>query len=693
MAELLFELFSEEIPARMQERAAQDLARLMETCLGEATLTFDRVQTCVTPRRLCAVVHGLPERQPDVSEERKGPREDAPAKAVEGFLSSVGLSLDQVERRETPKGTFLFAMIEKKGQDSRDILPGVLEKVIAAFPWPKSMRWGANRFAWVRPIHGVVALFDGVVLKGGIDLGGRMLPFSDTTRGHRFRAPEPFPVSGFADYCEKLANAHVVLDANERRTRIREGADAVAASMGLEVRPDPGLLNEVTGLVEWPEVLVGRIDDDCMSLPQEILTTSMRAHQKYFALQTADGSLAPHFVVVANGIRPEARETVIAGNERVLRARLSDARFFWDQDRAETLESRVAALNDRIFHAKLGTDFERVERIRRLAGVIARAWGVPDPAAVDRAALLSKADLSTGMVGEFPELQGVMGAYYARHDGEAQDVVEAIRSHYGPLGPSDRCPSAPVSVAVALADKLDTLAGFWLINEKPTGSKDPFALRRAALGVIRLILENNVRVRLRPLIDAAAEGHCAARTFSGASVTDDLMVFFAERLKVREREGGLRHDLIEAVFALAGEDDLVRLCARARALEDFVRTPGGSDLLAACRRAANIVRIESGKDGVDGFGAPDPALFGQDEERALGAALDEVNVEAAPLLAAEAYTDTMAVLARLRAPVDAFFEHVTVNAADRALRANRLGLLQSILATMSAVADFSKIEG
>ena len=518
MAELLLELLSEEIPARMQKRASEDLRRLVLAGLDKAGLSHQGAQAFATPRRLALVVDGLPAAQPDTREERKGPKADAPDKAVQGFLGSVGLTLDQVERRDTPKGPVLFAVIEHKGRPTAEVLPALLYDAITALPWPKSMRWGAHALTWVRPLHGILAVFDGHPLAGGLALGGTpgmrvdgtgpkhpvafappgapppegvtVLPFGAGTRGHRFLAPEPITVSAFADYRDRLREACVILDGAERAHLIHERAQALAAAEGLRLRPDPGLLDEVAGLVEWPEVMMGRLDPAFMSLPPEVLTTAMRGHQKYFSLETPDGRLAPRFILVANLRGGNDGATIAAGNERVLRARLSDARFFWDQDRAVTLADRLPALAQRVFHARLGSDHDKVERMRALAEALATRVPGAQAATCARAALLAKADLSTGMVGEFPELQGLMGRYYARHDGEPAAVAEAIGEHYAPLGPSDRCPTAPVSVVVALADKIDTLVGFWMIGETPTGSRDPFALRRAALGVIRLIEEN-----------------------------------------------------------------------------------------------------------------------------------------------------------------------------------------------------------
>jgi glycyl-tRNA synthetase beta chain len=713
MADLLIELLSEEIPARMQAKALADFVKLMTDGLKEAGLTHGAVTSHVTPRRLVLAIEGLPLAQPDTSEERRGPKADAPEKAIEGFLGSVGMTLDQVERRETPKGVFLFAMVERKGRATAEVLPDLLYKAILAMPWPKSMRWARGQFTWVRPLQSILALFDGAPLKGGLALGVSLdgkavsfladpadapegvavVPFGATTRGHRFLAPETIAVTGYADYAAKMRAAHVMLDREERKRVIVEGMTAIAAGEGLAVKDDPGLLEEVCGLVEWPVPLMGHIDKAFMDVPPEVLTTSMRSHQKYFSVENADGSLNARFLVVSNMDARDSSSRVVSGNERVLRARLSDAKFFWDQDRKASLASKVASLGDRIFHAKLGTDLEKVARVRALAAIIADSVVGADKATVDRAAELAKADLVTGMVGEFPELQGLMGRYYALHDGEKPEVAEAIKDHYSPVGPSDVCPSAPASVCVALADKLDTLAGFWLINEKPTGSKDPFALRRAALGVIRLIVETGLRVSLSALIAAAAKGHAAQRPALSADIAGDLMAFIADRLKVRQREQGVPHDHVAAVFALGGEDDLVRLLARVSALSEFLATEEGANMLAAYRRAMNIVRIEEKKDGSSVSGAPDPTLYAQDEETALGAALDALDAAAAPALAAEDYAAAMRALAQLRAPVDAFFDKVTVNADDPALRANRLRLLGRIGAAMGTMADFSNIEG
>jgi glycyl-tRNA synthetase beta chain len=694
MAEFLLELYCEEIPARMQARAAEDLKALIEKGLKDAGLAFARLDAHVTPRRLALVADGLPVKQPDVVEERKGPKVDAPQPAIDGFLRSTGLTLDQCEQRDTPKGPVWFAVVRRPGRPTAEVLAEIVGSAIGAFVWPKSMRWGESGFRWVRPLHHVLALFDGKVLPGGLDLnGGVRFDFTDETRGHRFLAPAPVRVTSFDDYREKLARASVVLDREERKRLIVQEISRLAAAEGLRLKEDPGLLEEVAGLVEYPVVLLGRIDDSFMSLPAEVLTTSMRTHQKYFALERADGSLAPRFAVVANTTTRDGGATVVAGNEKVLRARLSDARFFWDQDRKVPLADRVAALGKITFHEKLGTMAEKVDRMIALVGDLADLGGDSDRAT--RAALLAKADLVTGMVGEFPELQGLMGGYYAAAQGEDEAVVQAIAEHYRPAGPNDRCPSAPLAVRVALADKLDTLVGFFAIDEKPTGSRDPFALRRAALGIIRLIRENGHRVPLGRLVGAAHQLYLTQgrKLQPRETVQADLMAFFADRLKVALREQGVRHDLIDAVFALGGEDDLVRLLARVEALTGFLGTDDGANLLTAYRRAGNIVRIEAKKDGIEEYGEVDAARLDAPEEQALHAALEAVRAELQPLLGAERFADAMGVLAGLRAPVDAFFDRVTVNADDPALRTNRLALLSRIVGTMNSVADFSHVEG
>ena len=711
MAELLLEILSEEIPARMQARAAQELCRLVTERLTGAGLAFSQARAFVTPRRLALVVDGLPKRQPDAVEEKKGPRLDAPVRAIEGFLKGHGLaSIDAAEVRETDKGTFYFAVKRVKGQASAKVLPGVIAESIQALSWPKSMRWGENRFAWVRPLHGVLAVFNRRRLAGALELGnGAVLAFGNTTRGHRFLKPGKFRVTGFADYEAKLEQAKVILDPAKRRAAILKQARQKAARAKLELPDDPALLDEVTGLVEWPVVLLGRIEERFMDLPPEVLTTAMRAHQKYLALTDKDGNLAPRFLVVANMESADKGKAIAAGNERVLRARLADARFFWDQDRKQSLAARTPRLGDIVFHAKLGSLDEKIDRVQALAVEIAGYVPGADKDRVRSAARLAKADLVTGMVGEFPELQGIMGRYYALADGEHPEVADAIAEHYAPQGPGDACPGAPVSVAVALADKIDTLAAFFRIDEKPTGSRDPFALRRAALGVIRLIVENQVRLPLRRVVESAKglidhtllkRGSQASlsRTVPGWGEIDTTVLavldFFADRLKVALRERGVRHDLIAAVFALGGEDDLVRLLARVEALGAFLGTDDGGHLLVAHQRAANIVRIEEKRDKTRYESADlSNGKLVQAEEKRLAIRIFNSESDAQEALAREDFTGAMVALANLRGPVDDFFDKVTVNTEDPDLRANRLRLLARIGETLNHVADFSKIEG
>ncbi|MBT4750460.1 MAG: glycine--tRNA ligase subunit beta [Rhodospirillaceae bacterium] len=722
MAELLLEILSEEIPARMQARAAEDLKRLVTDGLKSAGLEFENAAAYVTPRRLALVVDGLPTETPDISEERRGPKTDAPEKAINGFLGSVGLSLDQLEKRETDKGEFYFAAIEKKGEQTKDLLSGLINETLPKVPWPKSMRWADRSERWVRPMQGIVAVFDG----GPVAVSFGAITAGATTRAHRFLTDTELTVTDFADYKKQLEVGHVILDAGERRQIIKAGAEKLAADAGLQLRDDPALLDEVAGLVEWPVPLMGSIDAEFMDIPPEVLTTTMRKNQKYFALEDKSGKLAPKFITVANKETPDNGAAITAGNERVLRARLADAKFFWDQDRRATLESRVDALQDITFHAKLGTLAEKMERVGALAAELSGAVGA-DAEQAKRAAKLAKADLSTGMVTEFADVQGIMGRYYALADGEAPEVAEAIADHYRPQGPSDACPTAPVSVAVALADKIDTLLGFWAIDEKPTGSKDPFALRRAALGVIRLVMENDLRIELAAIFELhlktvfkdklfhrLGERHDRVKeidpdaepsfeeavhesTMFGAKTyyieVVDLMSFIADRLKVHLREKGVRHDLVSAVFALGGEDDLVRLLARVEALGAFLGTEDGANLLTAYKRAANILRIEEKKDGESYTRAPDASLLEQDEEKALYAALEKLSGEIPPILGEERFADAMKLLAGLRAPVDAYFDGVTVNCDDAELRVNRLRTLSQIREAMNNVADFSQIEG
>lgn len=678
MAELLLEILSEEIPARMQLRAADDLARLMGDALKKEGLAFDRCQAFATPRRLALVIDGLPTAQPDIREERKGPRVDAPEKAIDGFLGSVGLSRDQVVEMETKKGTFLMAVIEKAGRPTADVIADIVPEVIRNFPWPKSQRWGSGTLNWVRPLQGIVCLLDDTV----IDLEVDGTHSGNATLGHRFMALGDITVSGFDDLEAKLNASKVILRTADRKQMIADAIASECATRGLDPIEDDGLLTEVAGLVEWPVVLMGSIDQAFMDVPEEALISAIKKHQKYLTFRDPKtGKLAPYFAVVANLEASDGGAAIVDGNERVLRARLADTKFFWDQDLKNTLESRVGALDSIVFHAKLGTVGDKIRRVAGLTGYIAELIGADAPKA-SRAASLAKADLTTGMVGEFADLQGLMGQYYAVQDGEDAAVAAAIGDHYKPQGPGNSCPSAPETVAVALADKIDTLVGFFNIDERPTGSKDPFALRRAALGVIRLVLENNLRIDLPSLLEKA-----------GADGDVGLMGFFADRLKVHLREQGVRHDLVSAVFALGGEGDLVRLMARVNALQGFMETDAGADMLAAYRRAANIVRIEEKKSETSFDGSVEEAALKQDEEKTLFAELGKAVGASSKAVGQEAYADAMAAIATLRGPVDAFFDKVTVNADDPALRKNRLKLLSSIGSTLDQVADFSVIEG
>lgn len=679
MSELLLELFSEEIPARMQKRAGEDLVRLVTDALKEAGVEGQNARAFATPRRLTLVIDGLPEKTPDVKEERKGPKVGAPQQAIDGFLRAAGLaSIDQATVQEDKKGAFYVAVTEKKGRDTAALIAEIVPAVIRAFPWPKSMRWGAGSLRWVRPLHSVLCILGGKTVAFEID----GIKSGNMTRGHRFMAPDAFAVKDFADCEMKLLDAKVVLDPQKRAHFIHAGAKALAEAEGLTLKEDEALLHEVAGLVEWPVPLIGRIDDEFMSVPQEVLTSTMRANQKYFACLDKAGNLSNRFIVVANLEAEDGGRAIVNGNERVLRARFADARFLWDQDCRQTLESRLPKLEEVVFHARLGTVRQKAERIADLARELAALVPGVDPNRAERAGRLAKADLTSGMVGEFPELQGVMGAYYARNDGLGDDIAQAIAEHYAPLGPADNVPSSPLGRVVALADKIDTLWGFWVIDEKPTGSKDPFALRRAALGVIRIVLESGIRINLLTLVEAKGR---------------DLLVFFADRLKVYLRDRGARHDLVDAVFALNEmgqvQDDLVLIVKRVEALSDFLGTEDGTNLLAGYKRANNILNIEEKKDEATYGGLPDPALFRQDEERGLFDRIEEARAEATHAIAREDFAAAMSALAKLRAPVDSFFDKVTVNADDAATRANRLKLLAQIRAALHEVADFSKVEG
>jgi glycyl-tRNA synthetase beta chain len=779
MPDLLLELFSEEIPARMQGRAAEDLRKAVTDRLVAAGLAYDGAKAFVTPRRLALSVHGVPVRQPDVREEKKGPRVGAPANAIAGFLKAAGLkSIAEAKVQPDKKGDFYVAAIEKPGRPAIEVIGEILPDVIKNFPWPKSMRWGeqskqAGALAWVRPLHSIVATFgpeteDPDVVAFSVD----GIAAGNETRGHRFLAPEPFTVRRLDDYATKLAKAKVVLDAERRRDIIVTEAKQLAFAQGLELVQDDGLLNEVAGLVEWPVVLMGSFDQKFLQSPEEVIRATIRNNQKCFVLRQsvssplvgvgreggreanlgADGSkqsspsarsfptptpTPPHkgegrfvnkFILVSNLETEDGGKAIVAGNERVIRARLSDAKFFYDTDLKTRLEDRLPKFKDIVFHEKLGTQAERIERIEQLAAELAPMVGA-DVEKAKRAALLCKADLLTEMVGEFPELQGTMGKYYAEAQGEDEAVAHACEDHYKPRGPDDLVPSDPVSIAVALADKIDTLVGFWAVDEKPTGSKDPYALRRAALGIIRLLVENNARVPLwgvfrnhaigihkcalgddgdllDELYDLAHDARNPAEFPNSLGTTlaenylklivrsiDDLLSFLADRLKVQLREQGARHDLVDAVFALEGQDDLLLIVRRVEALGKFLDTEDGRNLLAGYKRAANIIRIEEKKDGREYTGTPDRNLYKQDEERNLAYEMERAKLGTARAIENEDFEGAMGHLSRLRPFVDAFFDKVTVNVDDQPLRENRLKLLNQIRAATRTVADFSKIEG
>ena len=677
MPELFLELFSEEIPARMQARAASDLARL----LGEALVALQPadVQIFSGPRRL-AIVLQVEAAQPASRTVERGPRRSAPEAALAGFLRKHGAARDQL----TEEGDYWVLTKSSPAVDAATLVARAIPDLLRRFPWPKSMRWGSGSgFTWVRPLRRIVCLLDGAVVP--FDLGEHGLRSGDETEGHRFHAPGAFAVTSFAAWDEGLRARRVVPAAEERRSLIEAGIGRLAEQRQLRVVADEGLLDEVAGLVEWPVPLLGRIDPDYMDLPGEVRQVSMRVNQRYFALRQADGSAAPYFAFVANIEAPDGGAAIIAGNERVLRARFSDARHFWDLDRRTRLAARVPSLDGVTFHAKLGSQGDRVRRLVRLAGTVAPLVGA-DRARAERAALLAKADLVSGMVGEFPELQGVMGGYYARHDGEDPAVADAVRDHYAPKGPSDPVPAAPVSIAVALADKIDQLTAFFAVGEVPTGSGDPFALRRAALGIIRIIRENRLRLPLLRLF------HEAGADLPAEVPSQALLEFIADRLRVQLRAEGERYDVLAAVFAAGADDDLLRLLARTEAVTAFLQSPDGADLLTGARRAANILRIEDRKDGPH-RGAIDTDLLREPQEQGLDAALAHAEAEVRDRLAHEDFAGAMAALAQLRPRLDAFFDHVTVNAPDEALRENRLRLLARVGAAMERAADFSRIEG
>ncbi len=703
MPDLLIELFSEEIPARMQGAAREALKKLVTDGLVEAGLTYSGAGAFSTPRRLVLALEGLSAESRPTREERKGPRTDAPQAALDGFLRSTGLTMDQLEKRADKKAEVYFAVVQKPGRPAAEIIAEVLDAAIRNFPWPKSMRWGSGTLRWVRPLHSILCILHD-------ETGATTVPFTiegitagDSTSGHRFMGPGRFTVTSFEDYAAKLRRAKVMLDQAEREEAIAHGAKNLAFAAGLEVVEDRSLLSEIAGLVEWPVPLMGQIPEAFLGLPPEVLQTSMREHQKFFSARNPKTGRIEGFITVANIETADDGATILAGNLKVLTARLSDARFFWENDLRVAkagMAEWAEGLTHVTFQSKLGSQSDRIARIAALAREIAPLVGA-DPAQAEHAARLAKLDLRSAMVGEFPELQGVMGRYYALASGEPEAVANAARDHYSPLGPSDAVPTDPVSVAVALADKLDTLTGFWAIDEKPTGSKDPFALRRAALGVIRLVLGNSVQLSLarngiKPAINPIVS---SARLSTwepdkrDATIIADLLAFFHDRLKVFLKDQGIRHDVIDACLAMPGSDDLTLLVKRATALADTLKTDDGKNLIQGFKRANNILTQAEAKDGVEYSFGPDPKLAETSEERALFEALDQAEAKIAPAMAAEDFATAMQSMATLRAPIDAFFDTVQINAENQIIRRNRLNLLHRIRAICSGTADLTKIEG
>ncbi|WP_404713986.1 glycine--tRNA ligase subunit beta [Sphingomonas sp. MMS24-J13] len=690
MTDFLLELRSEEIPARMQERARADLEKLFVAELAAAGLAATQIVTYATPRRLALIAYGLPEQTEAVREETKGPRASPPPQALEGFLRKTGLTADQLVERDG----VLFAVIDKPGRATADVLSAAIPAIVRAFPWPKAMRWGAASAStesprWVRPLQGVVAILGEDVLE--FEVAG--VASAAATVGHRFHHPGMITIGGASDYVEKLRACHVIVDGAERRAIIADGAVAATRAAGLELVEDEGLLFENAGLTEWPVPLPGRFDEAFLDVPPEVIQLTARVNQKYFVCRDSGGKLANAFVCCANIEAADGGAKIVEGNRKVLAARLSDARFFYETDLRTSLAEQAKKLDKIVFHEKLGTVADKVARVAKLAEWLAAEGIVPgaDPQLARQAAELSKADLVTGMVGEFPELQGLMGGYYARAEGLPDAVADAIRDHYKPVGQGDDVPTAPVTVAVSLADKLDTIAAFFAVGEKPTGSKDPFALRRAALGIASLILDNGLRFAALPVLRKADFPFAEMQPGSAASF-EQVMAFLIDRLKVQQREAGVRHDLIDAVFALGGEDDLVRLLARVKALQAFVTTDDGANLLAGYKRAANILKKEGFETAADP-GKTALSYMPEAEEADLLAALETAESAAGEAVARERFEEAMAALATLRAPIDAFFDKVTVNDADPDKRAARLAMLTRVRAACNGVADFSKIEG
>ena len=681
MTDLLIELFSEEIPARMHTRAANDLKKLVTDGMVEAGLTYASAAAFSTPRRLTLTVEGMLDASPTTVEERKGPKADAPEKAIKGFLRGAGLTLDDLEERETPKGNIFFARITKEGRPAADIVAEVLERTIRNFPWPKSMRWGSGTLKWVRPLHSILCITSSEEGATVVPLEVDGIISGNTTYGHRFLSPDSILVNNFDDYTSKLKLAHVVLDAQERADAIWNDATNQAFATGFEVVEDAGLLAEVAGLVEWPVVLMGEIGKDFLGLPAEVLQTSMREHQKFFSLRNAKTGRIERFITVANRTTADNGATILAGNQKVLSARLADAKFFWENDlrvAKSDMSAWLKSLENVTFHNKLGTQAELVNRMATLARQLAPAVGA-DPDMAEQAARLAKADLSSEMVYEFPELQGLMGRYYIEASGEDAQIAAAAEEHYAPLGPSDDVPKAPVSITVSLAEKLEKLNGFWSIDEKPTGSKDPFALRRAALGIIRIAIENDLAISLN--------------TVMPTEHAKDLLSFFHDRLKVYLKDQGIRHDIIDACIAMDGNDDINLLVKRARALSETLKTDDGKNLIQGFKRANNILSQAEAVDGVEYSYGADVKFAETGEERSLFGALDTSEVKIKPAMRAQDFASAMSAMATLRTPIDAFFEAVQINSDNPTVRRNRLNLLSRIRTVCSSVADLTKIEG
>ena len=703
MADLFIELVSEDIPARMQVKACADLQRLVYAGLDDLGLNYaktDDGDVClVSSRHLAVYVAGVDEQQADRIVEKRGPRVDAPEQAINGFLASTGMTRDQLVEEDTPKGRFLFARSESKGAQTSDLLAPMIAEIVSNFPWPKSQRWGTSKLRWVRPLHRVNVLFGGKRLDGALALGGdddAAIAFGDKSCGHFFENPEDIDLTGLKntqDYVGRLKTAHVLVDHNERIQTVADQARKLAADMGCRVKSGDAQIAETANLVEWPNLLVGKIEDRFMQLPAEVLQSSIQTHQKYITLENAsDGSMSPHFIIVANRVADSARDDVIkAGNQRVLRARLADAEFFWLQDKAQRLEEYLPKLADITFYAGLGSVHDKTMRLEKLAGDIATFINGCDPAKAQRAGLLAKADLVTGMVGEFPELQGIMGGYYAVASGEDKEVAEAVSMHYRPQGPQDMVPSLPEALAVSLADKIDTLVGFFGVDAKPTGSKDPYALRRAALGVIAMILESQNRIPLGKIFTKAAAYH------GFENVDDALMPFLMERLRVSLLDQNVPHDVAASVLQAATSDDVLLLADTARAMVAFLETEDGAGLLAGWRRAASILAAEETKENRVFAPTIDPKLFTHDAERGLMAAIESLGDDHKDVQAdvpdKAQLMEQMQALGKLRTPIDHFFTEVVVNDDDSAIRENRLGLLALIRSHMQKVADFSKIEG